>query len=480
MKLGSAAIVFLTTATPASSVLVRRADVPSHAKVLTRANDRERVTLQIGLALQNVNELEDRLRSVSTPGNPQYGKYLEADQVRAIFYPTSGASAAIKRWLQSAGVEDISEEPLQIRFSTTVQTANRLLNTTFHHYDVGGTRKLRTREYSVPDHIHQHVDLIHPTTYFGHARRSWLQFPTEESNHNQDAQDAASCNPLTPACILQKYNISYTPDPKSGSRVGFSTFLNASLDLADVRLYQSTFNFVGGPISVVSINKGLETVDPRPIDGEPYLDADVLSAVARSLPMTQFITGGAPPYIPDALVRINNNEPYLEYYQYLMDQPNAAIPQVIGNSYGEDERTVPEEYACRVCNFIGMMGLRGVSVLECSQDYGIGAACVTNDGKNTPEFDPQFPGTCPYVTSVGGTQGQSGSSNSGGLEPPVAWFGSSGGFSRYFRQAWYQKEAVEGYLRDHINPATKKYYSQYTDFGGRGFPDISAHSLYPL
>lgn len=65
-----------------------------------------------------------------------------------------------------------------------------------------------------------------------------------------------------------------------------------------------------------------------------------------------------------------------------------------------------------------MMGLRGITVLESSGDGGIGTNCLTNDKKPKLRFNPQFPGTCPYITAVGGTQGI----------PEIAWLGSGGGF----------------------------------------------------
>ena len=34
----------------------------------------------------------------------------------------------------------------------------------------------------------------------------------------------------------------------------------------------------------------------------------------------------------------NTNEPYLEYYNFLMTQNNSDIPQVISHSYGDDEQ----------------------------------------------------------------------------------------------------------------------------------------------
>ncbi len=33
----------------------------------------------------------------------------------------------------------------------------------------------------------------------------------------------------------------------------------------------------------------------------------------------------------------NGNEPYVPYYRYLLSQENADLPQVISNSYGDQE-----------------------------------------------------------------------------------------------------------------------------------------------
>ena len=117
------------------------------------------------------------------------------------------------------------------------------------------------------------------------------------------------------------------------------------------------------------------------------------------------------------------------------------------------------------------MGLRGITILESSGDTGVGAPCLSNDGRRRPEFTPQFPSSCPYITSVGGTQS---------FAPEVAWSASSGGFSNYFIRAWYQEAAVTDYLTSHLSPETKANFSAYAGgYKGRAFPDISAHSLSP-
>jgi tripeptidyl-peptidase-1 len=40
--------------------------------------------------------------------------------------------------------------------------------------------------------------------------------------------------------------------------------------------------------------------------------------------------------MPDAAS--NTNEPYLEYYQFLLGKQNEEIPHVISHSYGDDEQ----------------------------------------------------------------------------------------------------------------------------------------------
>lgn len=47
------------------------------------------------------------------------------------------------------------------------------------------------------------------------------------------------------------------------------------------------------------------------------------------------------PFIPDAdepTAASDSNEPYLVYYEYLLSKDISEIPQVISNSYGDDEQ----------------------------------------------------------------------------------------------------------------------------------------------
>ena len=439
-------------------------------------DDSSPITLMVALTQQNIDQLQSRLLAVSTPGNAAYGQHLDIDDVNALFAPTAEANSAVQSWLTNSGVTKVSSDGHYVTFATTVGTANTLLNTTFLTYENSGTQKLRTIEYSIPDDLAKHIDLVTPTTYFGKTVANAPKFSkTTKEVPTKRSVDASCQTIITPQCLKELYNVgSYVPKAKSGSRIGFGSFLNESALYSDLFEFETYFKIPQQNFSVTLINGGVNDQDPATAQyGEADLDVENIIGISHPLPVEEFITGGSPPFIPnidEPLPANNSNEPYLPYYQYLLSQPNSALPQVISNSYGDDEQTVPENYAVRVCNLIGIMGLRGITILESSGDTGVGAPCKSNDGKNTTQFTPQFPGTCPYITAVGGTQA---------VTPEIAWVASSGGFSNYFPRAWYQEAAVETYLNSHISPATKKYYEPYTNFRGRGFPDISAHSLYP-
>ncbi|KAF5868300.1 putative tripeptidyl peptidase a protein [Botrytis fragariae] len=454
----------LSQALPAyGAVMEKLAAAPSGWTAASETDSSAAITLTVGLAMQNLDQLEAKLLAVSTPGNAKYGNHLDIDEANALFAPSADASTAVTSWLTSAGAQNIVSDGSTISFATTIEKANSMLNATFQSYTSNGVTKVRTTQYSVPDDVAEHIELISPTTYFG---KTVANVPTKivkrATSPSKVTVDAACSTSITPKCIKELYNIgNYTPSVSSGSRIGFGSFLNQSALYADLFQYESYFDIPEQNFTVTLINGATNDQNEATAQiGEANLDVQNIIGVAHPLPVQEFITGGSPPFIPNIdlpTAADNSNEPYLPYYEYLLSQPNSALPQVISNSYGDDEDTVPYAYAVRVCNLIGIMGLRGISVLESSGDTGVGAGCVANDGLNTPYFQPQFPA----------------------VAPEVAWDDGSGGFSNYFSTAWYQVAAVDEYLSKHISPSTKEYYESYTNFSGRGFPDISAHSLTP-
>ena len=417
-----ASLLSLVGAQASAAVLLEQlAQVPNGWSKVATPRQSSQLVLQVALAQQNIDQLESKLAAVSMPYSAMYGKYLDVDEVNAIFGPSKASIAAVESWLQSYGVTDYTTQGGSIWFQTNVSTANSLLSTDFKTYsDATGSTKLRTLQYSVPKSLIPHVDFVSPTTFFGTsiAARAMNAKSAAPASNLVTSQVPDSCKGslvfenetfpvFQPDCLRTEYNVNgYTPLASSGSKIGFGSFLNQSSSFSDLALFEKHFNFPSQNFSVVLINGGTDLPQPPPLadDGEANLDVQNIVSIAHPLPITEFITAGSPPYFPDPgepAGTPNENEPYLPYYEFLLSKTNAELPQVISNSYGDEEQTVPQRYAVRVCNLIGLLGLRGISVLESSGDEGVGASCVATNS-TTPQFNPIFP-VCspsysPFVT----------------------------------------------------------------------------------
>jgi tripeptidyl-peptidase I len=413
LRLGALISLLVQSQSAAAAVTLDRiANAPAGWSHTATPSDSTQMVLQVALAQQNIDQLEAKLQSVSTPGSASYGKYLDLDEINDTFGASNESTQAVVSWLKSAGVTSYTTQGDSIWFQTNVSTANSLLDTNFKTYtDAVGASRLRTTEYSIPESLVGHIDLIAPTTYFGKtkAMRAALS-GRSKSKHQTPSKPPASCEgsivydnetyaAFAPDCIRTEYNVNgYTPKVSSGSKIAFGSFLNQSASFSDLELFEEHFNIPSQNFSVVLVNpQDGATAYPQPPldanDGEANLDVQNIVSLVHPLPITEFITAGSPPYIPDPVEPVgtpNENEPYLPYYEFLLSLRSSKLPQVITNSYGDEEQTVPEAYAIRTCNLIGLLGLRGVSVLESSGDEGVGASCLSSDGK-TAQFNPVFP-----------------------------------------------------------------------------------------
>ena len=277
-----------------AAIMSRAAVLPSFVQMLEAPDDTKVISLQIGLRMQNIGQLEDKLKAVSEPRSPDYGKYMSAAEVNSFFKPADQSVDVVKKWLSDAGIEDISVQGSFINFATTVGRANGLLDARFSHFDVDGTDKIRTLQYSIPDELLEHIELVTPTTFFGKTK---AQAPIPfEIARRQTAPPKPNCARLiTPVCLEEMYNYgTYKADIASGSRVGFGSFLNQSARQEDLSKYLSMFNLPNVNFTSVLINGGQDHQDPRGPIGEANLDAQFMAAAIKTLPLTQFITGGSP------------------------------------------------------------------------------------------------------------------------------------------------------------------------------------------
>ncbi|KAK8053070.1 tripeptidyl peptidase a protein, partial [Apiospora saccharicola] len=373
----------------------------------------------------------------------------------------------VVRWLDSNSIQQYRVDGAFIDFRCDIATANTLFNASYYYYTNLGAVKLRTSSYSIPDEIQDDVTLLDPGTYFGSAE------PLTPSLSTPTPARQADVGPRPhPLANHHMYNTTgYVPTADSRSHIGFGSFLNQTVRFDGLLQFEEHNGIPAQNISVTTF-VGAENNQSSTQYTEANLDAQVIVGLAHPLAVMEYITGGSPPFkenLHHPTDKQNYNEPWVPYYRILLATPVRDIPQILSHSYGEPEDSVPRSYAALTCNIIGIMGLRGITIIQASGDSGVGAGCLATDFK-TIQFNAIFPATCPWVTSVGATTG---------LSPERAWNASSGGFSNYFSRPAYQDSAIAAYMNNNVAPETHSYYGHYTNWGGRGFPDVAAHSMDP-
>ncbi|KAJ5469324.1 Tripeptidyl-peptidase sed2 [Penicillium diatomitis] len=471
----SLAVISLLASTVSAEVFDKLVAVPEGWRFSRTPRGDQPIKLQVALTQGDPAGFEQAVLDMSTPDHPNYGKHFKShEEVKRMLQPRGESVEAVHQWLEKAGITHIQQDADWMTFYTTVDKANSLLEANFQYYQNVNkpAERLRTLEYSVPDELVSHVNLVTPTTRFGQLHADDITMHGKSLIVDEDFRQAANpassdCNSaVTPQCLKDLYKVGdYKASASIGNKVAFTSYLEQYARYADLALFEKNLApyAEGQNFTVIEYHGGLNDQSSPKDSSEANLDLQTIIGLSSPVPVTEFSTGGRGPLVPDLDqpdINDNNNEPYLDFLQNVVKMSDKELPQVISTSYGEDEQSVPASYARTVCNLIAQLGGRGVSVIFSSGDSGVGSACQTNDGKNTTRFPAQFPAACPWVTSVGATTG---------VAPERGVFFSSGGFSDLWERPSWQSHAVKAYLHK-----LGKVQAGLFNREGRAFPDVSA------
>ncbi|KAK5626302.1 hypothetical protein RRF57_002017 [Xylaria bambusicola] len=477
-------------------------NVPRGWAKVKRAPADHVMQIQIGLKQSNFAELERQLYQgtsmlVSDPEHPKYGQHLSADEVKELVKPTKETTELVHEWLSENGImPSYNSAKDWITVNLPVSKIESLLDTEYHIFEhKDGAKVARAPSWFLPNHLHDHIDTIQPTNSFFRARAQasdafvdvGILTDPNLKHYPTSSGIGAVCNTssVTPQCFETLYKTKgYKPRSTDKNKVAFTNYLGEHPIRSDGELFLEKFRpeYVSVaqtfPQYVIADGPG----DGPITDGESHeanLDFQAIAGINPRTPIISYSTGGSPPFTPSNSTPTNTNEPYLVWVNWLLEQK--SIPQVISTSYSDDEQTVPASYARRVCQQFAQVGARGTTLLFSSGDAGVGpyGECVSNDGLGTDKFLPDFPPSCPYITSVGATKN---------FEPEVvayrpAFVGSDGvahgnytsggGFSNIFEIPPYQKKEVTNYVKN-----LKGEYDGWYNKKGRAYPDIAAQGLY--
>ncbi|GLB38582.1 putative pro-kumamolisin, activation domain [Lyophyllum shimeji] len=463
------------------------------------------------------------LLQVSHPESPHYGKHWTPAQIVDTFAPSRDTVNAVTDWLTDAG---ISRDRLRLSLNTgwielnaTVEEAEKLLNAEYHVYShhETGEEQFGCESYSVPAHVQPHIDLIKPTVHFNHrpapqlnrrsanlGKPSAIRGPKKSAEKVTITPSLANCDKMiTLDCLRALYSIDYTPVAMNKNSFGIVEFTPQAFLEGDLDLFFRNFSpsLVGARPKTVLIDGAIVQTTDQSFDfnGESDLDLEYAMGLTNPQPITLLQTGdiveGAGfdnwlDAVDESFCTFEGGDDPTQDGIYPDPLPGGfkgpescgiiAPPNVVSISYGQDESTVTPAFANRQCQEYAKLGMMGVSVFYSSGDDGVaggGGVCLNAQHqpvrRNGKVFNPDFPVTCPFVTAVGATQVNPGSTVNdpeGACEQVIF---SGGGFSNIFPMPSYQADAVTQFLTLHPPPYTD---GQFNNSGTvRAFPDISAN-----
>ncbi|KAF8880770.1 peptidase S8/S53 domain-containing protein [Infundibulicybe gibba] len=499
-----------------------RSSIPHGWKPIRRHSSTASLPLRLGLAQSNLDQLDAFLNDVSHPESPNYGAHWTPEKIANTFAPSTEALAAVRAWLGASGLAPtrvrVSPTKGWIEVNTTTEEAENLLKAEYHVYEHGsGKQHIACTAYHLPAHIAPHVEIVTPTIHFnailhkrgGHTGVIARPAPglvnghpisgpvsafggsgAHKSSGNATADALVTCDQeITPACIRALYGLNRSPSSPQNNTVGIVEYTPQAYLQSDLDMFAAIFsqNMVGQSPKLVSIDGGVvqNLSATFSLNGESSLDLQYAMALVNPTGTAQAVTLYQAGDLP-AGATFNNFLDALDGSFCTYDGGD----DVFNDAFYPDEAPggydgPPDCGTTRPANiistsYIRKLGLMGVTVLYSSGDHGVAGNsgyCLDALGDQSPDgtiFNPSFPSSCPYVTSVGATQMIAGSSTTDPEQACESVIVSGGGFSNYFDLPAYQRDAVNGYVENFAG-ADISAGAWNSSGNSRAFPDISAN-----
>lgn len=279
---------------------------------------------------------------MSTPSHPRYGQHLTPAEVNELVKPCDDALEQVHDWLQDNGIDtarlSYSSAKDWINVNLPVGAIEPLLDTQYSIYKhEDGTQLVRAPLWSLPAHLHKHIDTIQPTNSFFRplARRSNLKtikpiaelgeqamksVAYVEPDKEQTVTQACNGDAVTPTCLRTLYGtLNYTPQAPGKNQVGLTNWLGETNNRSDVytflqqyrpdavdQAYTFSIEQINGGDNQQTRDNATQFLSGKDLEGN--LDAETLIGLAYPTPLTAYNTGGQPPFTTDDFEPENTNE----------------------------------------------------------------------------------------------------------------------------------------------------------------------------
>ena len=398
----------------------------------------------IGLKQENVDKLYEYAEDVSDFRSPNYGQYWSQEQIDTLVSPSKQKNVGLSYWL------------------------NNFTGLTVTH-DYGDALR-GVSENDITNELKELFYLNNQSDMYLNMI-DFIEGPPiveVENNHTHYTPDSG----IVSREVLQNlYNI--PTDMNLSSSIGLIEYQNGSgFDPANLNASQYYNNETANPVTAVHTvgNDGFS-------DTETELDLQMASQVSENATLWFW---GSPNWLYTFAVNFLHH--------------NGSVPDVVSMSWGwaEDKQCdistcvniTSAQYVERVNIEYAKFALRGVGIFVSSGDAGAPGRTSESCDETRP-VNAAFPGSSPWVTSVGATfvtnsttehkwtslickenQCINGTEQVSISNDNIGWT-AGGGFSNSSTVPRWQKKWVDAYLNSGV-PLPNKFHKK-----GRAFPDVA-------
>lgn len=415
----------------------------------------------IALRQQNTHVLPQLLRTRSDPISPFYGNWLTSEELHDIIDATHNDQQQVMQWAASYNVDHLINHGDAISFCSPSASLINMFNIPIKFND----GSLWLKNYTIPTHLINSI--------------SFVEMYSE--GLNSGVKQRPLIKPHT--SVDDRY---FGREPMQKIYKTPNELLNISIITAAIEFQNNQGYTIHDMNQQRALNSLTSSTVQRTIganfgyDTESELDVQMLSMASDNSELWYW------------------NNPYWLYSFAVEFEKALEKPNIISLSWGWSERKqcdvidcmniTSEEYVSRVNIEFLKMALQGTTIVVSSGDAG--APGRTNEGCNRDNpINPVFPGSSPYVLSIGATYVVKDNSTSHYVTPlcknqscvtgteegtisydNVGWT-AGGGFDSYHNMTpWWQHTAVHDYLTSGVTlPPLSNFNSN-----GRAYPDIAA------
>ena len=294
----------------------------------------EKLKVTFAIIQSNPEWLKEKLRAVSYPSSPEYGNYMNFDEIAKYVH---GKPESVKTLVDSLAHVGVAARDIDFTLGKdfavvelTVEAAEELFSTeffTFQHREVAGWTTVKALDYEIPSQLKPHLDFVAGIS----------KFPTVNNKKHFTRSPNLGINP---GSIADSYKTDKYVSTSSMNSQAIAGFLGQFFDASDLKKFQSDYN-----LPVRAITKIVGKDIPSDPGTEANLDVEYISATGRNV-STWFIS---------ISTRSNGNQE--DFLSWVVGQVNTTdSPWVHSASYGDKESSIDNDYIHRcACMQLSML-----------------------------------------------------------------------------------------------------------------------------